>query len=326
MQIKNVQHLFIILALLPAGVVFNPNEAKALIANCSVASGTMTFSGGDIISGSPVNGSATVNVTCNFLVSITGISVCLSIDAGTGGATSGVRHMLNGTQKLNYRLFSDAALSSPWGTASDTSLGSVIPVTVPAPFLLGSTTVPVTIYGQLGGSQTQAALGSYISTLNISAQYPTINAPILSDCGIIGNYAPTSKSASLTAQTTLQKACTVNTTDINFGSYAILNSNINATGRVNVTCTTATPYSIGLEAGSLTATTRRMKNGVDFVTYGLYQDAAYQRPWGTVASAQAKLGTGTGLTEVHTVYGRVPPQQTPPIKTYNDSVAVTITY
>lgn len=326
MQVRYNNYLIVLFILFTTCFLFNPNQAKALVSSCSVSSGTLTFSNIDIVSGSPVNSSTTLNITCVFVLSLDDVSVCLSINAGSGGSTSGERHLVNGTQKLNYRLFSDAALSSPWGTASDPSLGTVIPITVPAPLLLGSKTISVTIYGQINGSQTQAALGSYISNLVVTAQYPTVNAPILSNCGIIGNYSPTSKTSTLTVQTTLEKSCLVNTTNIDFGTHSLLNSNIDATGRVNVTCTSSTPYTIGLDTGGLTATTRRMKNGLDFVTYGLYKDQAYQNPWGTLASGQAKLGTGTGLTEAHTVYGRVPPQQTPPIKNYTDSVAVTVTY
>jgi spore coat protein U-like protein len=39
------------------------------------------------------------------------------------------------------------------------------------------------------------------------------------------------------------------------------------------------------------------------------------------------LGTGTGATQpAVTVYGRVPPQTTPAIGTYTDTVVVTVTY
>lgn len=304
-----------------------PPEARALLATCSIGNGTIAFSGLDILGGAPVGGQTTLSLTCDFVLSVSSISVCIGINEGTGGAAGNVRHLVNGVQKIDYQLYSDAAYQSPLGPSSNSALGNMVAVSVSAPSLLGgSTTVSIPIFGRVNGSQTQVGTGSYVSTLTVTAQYPTINAPVISDCGILGNYAPTTTTSTLTAQATIDKNCLVNTSALDFGNHGTLTSNIDATGRVNVTCTNTTPYSIGLDLGGFTATTRRMTNGTDYVVYGLYQDAAYQTPWGEAAGNQAKAGTGTGLTESHIVYGRVLPQTTPPAKTYTDSVAVTVTY
>ena len=45
-------------------------------------------------------------------------------------------------------------------------------------------------------------------------------------------------------------------------------------------------------------------------------------PFGTNTLA----GTGTGLAQSATVYGRIPPQATPSPGTYNDTIVVTLTY
>jgi spore coat protein U-like protein len=37
-------------------------------------------------------------------------------------------------------------------------------------------------------------------------------------------------------------------------------------------------------------------------------------------------GTGTGLAQSPTVYGRIAPQATPSPGTYNDTIVVTLTY
>lgn len=81
------------------------------------------------------------------------------------------------------------------------------------------------------------------------------------------------------------------------------------------------------DVGSYTATTRRMVSAGRYVVYGLYQDAARSKPWGTnTGSGETLSGTGTGLTQSHTVYGRVAPQSAPPAGTYTDTVVVTVTY
>jgi fimbrial chaperone protein len=105
----------------------------------------------------------------------------------------------------------------------------------------------------------------------------------------------------------------------------ILSANVDATGQVRVTCTQSSGYSVGLGVGSFTPTTRRMLKGGEFVTYGLYQDSARNQGWGDTVGAMP-TGTGTGLTDTYTVYGRVMPQATPSAGTYSDTVAVVITY
>jgi len=62
------------------------------------------------------------------------------------------------------------------------------------------------------------------------------------------------------------------------------------------------------------------------VTYGIYSDIARATAWGSLAGATI-AGTGTGLTQSLTMYGRVPPQSpTPPPGNYSDTLIATITY
>ena len=68
-------------------------------------------------------------------------------------------------------------------------------------------------------------------------------------------------------------------------------------------------------------------SGANSVTYGLYKDAARSTGWGSsIVSGETVSGTGTGSAQALTVYGRVPPQSTPPPGTYSDVVVVTVTY
>ena len=98
-----------------------------------------------------------------------------------------------------------------------------------------------------------------------------------------------------------------------------LAGNIDATGQVRVTCTQSTGYSVGLSVGSLTPTTRRMHKGSEFITYGLYQDSGRSQGWGDTAGTMPS-GTGSGVTQNYTVYGRVMTQPTPSAGDYTDSV------
>jgi spore coat protein U-like protein len=62
------------------------------------------------------------------------------------------------------------------------------------------------------------------------------------------------------------------------------------------------------------------------ITYGLYRDSARAQPWGDSAGTNTAAGTGSGLAQTVTVYGRVPAQTTPSPGTYSDTVVVTISY
>ena len=112
------------------------------------------------------------------------------------------------------------------------------------------------------------------------------------------------------------------------GTAGILNTNIDTEVDLTVTCTSGLSYDIALDAGmgeGATAEDRYMTgDSGETVTYSLYQDAGRNVLWGPDPDDLSGTGTGDGVT--HTVYGRVPPQTTPPAGTYTDTVTVTVTY
>lgn len=122
------------------------------------------------------------------------------------------------------------------------------------------------------------------------------------------------------------------TSDVDFGSHMCnTGAPVDAEGTLTVNCTVGTDYTIGLNEGlnstspTAGADNRRMTNGVDFVPYGLYRDAARTEFWGNVIGTDTLAGTGTGATEDIPVYGRVPSTDYPP-GSYIDTVVATITY
>ena len=127
------------------------------------------------------------------------------------------------------------------------------------------------------------------------------------------------------AQIQIQADCVVSSPNVlDFGAVGLLNSNVDTTMDFTVECTNGVGYTIALDNGAnASGTTNRMTNGSEFVSYETYQDAARSTVWdasSTVAS------TGTGDPQTFTVYGRVPPQTTPAVGTYTDTVTVTVTY
>ncbi len=135
--------------------------------------------------------------------------------------------------------------------------------------------------------------------------------------------------ANMTVKLTITATCDIHTvapTDVDFGSVASTAANVASTGGVlTVKCTNGTPYTIGLGNGQNFTTTRQMKNGTNFVPYALYRDAAFANAWGTVVGTSTQAGTGTGVNQNFTVYGRVP-SAAAAAGSYTDTVVATVTY
>jgi spore coat protein U-like protein len=145
--------------------------------------------------------------------------------------------------------------------------------------------------------------------------------------------------ANMAVQITITASCTINATTLDFLSNAgtvLVSSNVDAQANVSVTCTSGSPYSIGMNNGAnASASQRRMISGGNFLNYNLYTDTARTAAWTTTTQTASctggagtcVLGTGTGSSQSVTIYGRVPSIGTaPPPGTYTDTVTMTITY
>jgi spore coat protein U-like protein len=136
---------------------------------------------------------------------------------------------------------------------------------------------------------------------------------------------------SFTVQITIVATCVINSaTTLNFSStQGVLSANVDQTSTIQVTCTSSTPYSIGLSKGAdsgATVAARKLSDGTNTITYSLYTDASRSTVWGNTVGVDVVSATGNGSAQSYTVYGRVPPQATPPPGTYNDTVTVTVNY
>jgi spore coat protein U-like protein len=146
----------------------------------------------------------------------------------------------------------------------------------------------------------------------------------------------TTTTANLTVQLQVNGTCSVNAATLDFGTTGLLASPITASTSLSVTCSTSTPYSIGLDNGANFSTTRRMKQGAtaNFIGYGLFTDAGLTNPWTTASSSTSctatnscALGTGNGSAQSITVFGQVPALGTAPAPgAYTDTVTITVTY
>lgn len=145
-----------------------------------------------------------------------------------------------------------------------------------------------------------------------------------------GAHAATANST-LGVTMTINAGCTVAAGTVPFGSQSTLQSNIDQTGTVTVTCTNTTPYNIAFDNGAngASVTTRKMKGGAsnaEFISYSLFTNSARTSNWGSTVGTDTVGGTGNGTAQAVTVYGRVEPQTMGSPGTYSDTVNVTVTY
>ena len=140
--------------------------------------------------------------------------------------------------------------------------------------------------------------------------------------------ATTSTTMAVTA--TVTSSCIVVATPVVFGSYDPTSAtDTAATGTITVTCTTGTAYKVGLNAGTAsgaTVTTRKMLNGANLLSYGLYQDLSHSTNWGNTPGTDTVNKTATVTPDVITVYGLAPKQQNVVAGAYADTVNVTVNY
>lgn len=295
----------------------------ALAQTCSFAITDLSF--GSITTSSNTNfdtsGTFTANCTGSSGASLT---YCVNIAGGSGGVdTDGdPRYLLSGTTQLQYMLYRNSILTSNrWGSSLDAisqTNGVFGAIELNSS---GTGSASITMRGRVPSGQTSVPAGVYTSSFSGHAQVSyAINA---ASCTALGTTNATSVSFSVTAIN--GNACSVSTTAVDFGSRGILTGNVDVTGAVNVLCTSGLVYKISLGTGANgTLAERKMKGSGSTATlsYNLYTAANRLTVWGT----ETVTSTGTGSTQVNTVYGRLPAQATPAPDTYSDQVIVTVSY
>jgi spore coat protein U-like protein len=143
---------------------------------------------------------------------------------------------------------------------------------------------------------------------------------------------PLSQAAAATATTTFSvtanvvTTCAVTATNLNFGNYSGVQ--LDGTATLNATCSTGTPYIIGLSAGTgagATVNNRKMTGpAASLLNYGLFRDAARSSHWGNTTDTQS--GTGNGAAQPFTVFGRITASQFVQAGAYSDTITVTLTF
>lgn len=283
-------------------LVLAPARAHAG-ASCTLSSTGVAFG---TFSGSQVTASGTITMHC------TGSGTSnynLTLSRG-GSGTYLPRSMSNGANSLTYNLYLDGAHTQIWGDGTGaTSFSSGQIKLSPPP----SVDIVTTIFGNLPAQATPAS-GAYsdsvIATLTCTS----------------GGACTTTTSIPITA--TVQRACSISTTNLNFGTYTRVQ--LDGQSAIQLTCTNGTAWNVGLDAGTFpgaTVTTRDMNGPGPFeLGYSLFSDAGRTVNWGNTVGTDTVPGTGTGVSQTLNVYGRIPAAQNVRPGSYVDTIVATITF
>jgi spore coat protein U-like protein len=296
--------------------------------SCSFSISALNFGTIDLTANTPFTSTATLSASCTGTGNAT-VRACPNIDVGSGGSTSGSpRFLLNGAAQLNFNLYQDGAYTSVWGSDLWAFAGSYPSPTIDVTLNgSGSGSASQTIYGQIWAGQQTLAAGTYASAFSgtqasVAYAYSTVGT-----CATIGTSHATTAPFTVTANNAT--ICLVNASNLNFGSTGVLRAALDATSTITVTCTNAASYTVALDGGVSGATNpaqRKMTQASQLITYGLYRDSGRTLPWGDSVGVNTAAGTGSGLAQTLTVYGRVPAQSTPAPGVYADTVVMTISY
>ena len=296
------------------------NSDRAFAIACTMTATSLNFGTVDVTSGSPIQSSGTLSLSCSGSP-ISTIRMCVDMNGGSSYDATSRKMLGSGADTLRYQIYSNASYSVPWGSWSLAIFSGGYTWDVACSS--ANCTATRAFYGQIPTGQAGTPSGSYSSSLGIYFTYNNNNSKTCPNSGV-GNSTTTT-----TVLATVATTCSVVAADINFGSNGVLTSDIDATSSIQVTCNGGTNYQVSLSAGTApgaTTTTRKMTSGADFISYFLYRNSTRTANWGNNLGVDTVSGVGSGSAQALTIYGRVPTQTTPPPSSYSDAIVVTVSF
>ena len=293
-----------------------PNAALAQLA-CDATVSDINFGEVSVRGAGAPQTIGDVQISCSGGVPGSTANVCLFLGPGSGGAAAGnspryIRR-LDG-ESLAYQLRSGSFSGPVWDNVGfqlglDTS---------------GAGRASAAIYAEVTSQGQDVEGGDYTSTFSGPGQVELTYGE--ADC-LQGSSTP--GAFSVTAH--IVPSCSLTVGNLDFGRIATTIENpVHSQANISITCSSGAPYSVTLGPGYGPGVTdpreRKMTNGADALSYGLYHDPGNSSSWGWSQNVDDHQGTGTGSTQSLTVYGRINPGQTPNVGTYSDSVVVTVIY
>jgi spore coat protein U-like protein len=283
-------------------LVFLPVTAHAALGTCGLVPTDISFG---TFTGSEITASGSVQIMCSNGSGNNTLQVGLSYGntSSTFPSSTANRQMQQGTNRLAYQVYTSSARTAIWGdgTGGTTTLAVAINYSGSSP--VTKTVVPFAVLfaGNL------PAPGNYTDALTVTVPNTTT---------VIHMSATVSATCSLAANT------------LDFGTYSKVQ--LDGTATLSATCTSSTPFNIGLNQGvfsGATVTSRKMTGpGSMFLSYKLFRDSARTLNWGNTVGTDTVGSTGTGTAQAFTVYGRIPASQNAGGGTYQDVITATINF
>jgi spore coat protein U-like protein len=278
-----------------------PAAARAAIFNCIVTATDINFG---TFSGTRLTATGTVRVTCSGFLN-NQVQVTLS----TGSSNTFVtRTMKNGPQPLLYNMYTDPAATQIFGDGAGGSKTVSVPINFtiispPGPQVTGVATVFAVL-----PAQPAPPIGTYSDLIVVTLS--------------------TGDTATFRVMVNVPASCSVVASNLNFGNYDMAQDDAATT--VVSTCTSGSPYNIGLNQGvavGATVANRMMSGpGANRLKYSLFSDSARTTNWGDTVGRDTVPATGTGAAQTFRVFGRIPASQPLPPGGYADTITVTLTF
>ena len=138
----------------------NLGVSATVTSNCALTTTNIAFGNIDVTANTNTDTTGGISVTCT-----SGTAWDASADAGAGtGATLATRVMLNGTNTLNYALYTDSARSTVWGDGAGGSTALISDTGT-------GTAQAKTIYARVPSGQTGVPAGAYADTVGVTVTY-----------------------------------------------------------------------------------------------------------------------------------------------------------
>lgn len=136
------------------------NVSASVAANCLVSATNLAF--GSYTGVAALTGSSDVKVRCS-----NGSGYTLKLSPGNGSYAT--RLLKNGSNSLQYNLFTDGAYTSIWGDGTS----STAVVTGTGAGLAAASEITHSVYGQLPDNTTNEAapVGSYADSITVTVEY-----------------------------------------------------------------------------------------------------------------------------------------------------------
>lgn len=262
------------------------------------------------------------------------VTFCLNIGSGTGGTAGNLRLLTGGTPALEFQLYQDAANTLVWGSLLSGPNGTPYQTQFVVP-ANGTYSGSATVYAAIPAGQGGLAPGTYSSSFTttnsaVSGTYSVGSNSYPASCGNYnsGIYFPFTVTATVTKQCVVAAA-----SNINLGTVASTQSNIAGTNNITVSCSSGTPYFVGMMPANASADGAGLLTGkanpANTVPYQLYANAARTQVWGNTATSATAgngvAGTGTGGAQSLPVWAVVPSANQVP-DSYADTVTINVNF